>query len=162
MRKRCKRHIVKHESPKLSTQPWRINAALDPLRMLLDAIETTGNVDATRQGIPIFKDLCEARWYELVPAMEGVVEFFELAAQRHKRPLDVSAIRRIAKKLETMCPITAADIYAARICVSALHLYALSMTVAEASDLTRTVQINEMMQRTGVTASHNTNERTSA
>jgi hypothetical protein len=140
----------RHTSPKLRTQPWRINAALDPLRTLLDQIERTGCIDSTARGVPIFHDIGK-HYYELTPAILGVVEVFELATARHGWQLDQTPLRRLSTKLESMCPIDAADINAARACIESIHRHALTLTIAEAAELTRTVQISEALQRAGVT-----------
>jgi hypothetical protein len=135
----------------LATQPWRIAASLDPVEKILDQIERTGCVDSAK-GEVIFKDAGSAHYYSAVPALRGITEMFELAAKRKAWPLDITALNRLATKLDVACPLVQSDIKAARTALAAIRHYAPTLTLGEADDLVNTVRISQEMERIGASA----------
>ena len=97
----------------LSTEPWRINASLDPLVMILDQIEHTGSIDSAR-GEAVFRDTGARAYFSVVPALRGIVDMFELASNRKGWALDLGPLTRFGNKLDVSCPITQEDVDGAR------------------------------------------------
>jgi hypothetical protein len=136
------------ERQKLSTQPWRIKASLEPIEKILNEIEATGSID-TEQGHVVFRDAGSRYYYNAIPAMNGVLEMFEIAAKRHNWPIDLTGLTRLAKKLDVSCPLVQADIDSARKAVAEIYKYAPTLTLGEADDLVSTVRISQRMERLG-------------
>lgn len=129
----------------LAERPERLHAVWAPLERILDAIESTGEIDTAR-GRPVFNE--HGAWYEVVPAVAGIVEFHDRAQSRYGIAADTSALSRLAKKLEHGVPVFAADLGRARECIAQCKAQAARLTVSQAVDLVRTVQIGiavEMM-----------------
>lgn len=152
MRKRS-RYRPKYQSQRgwsenklLGTEPWRISASLDPIEQILDQIERHGTVDSAR-GEAVFRDAGHADYYSAVPALRGVIEFFESAAKRKGWPLDLAALTRLGNKLDVSCPLVDPDIRAARDAIDAIRVYAPKLTLGEADDLVKTVRIRQEFER---------------
>lgn len=77
---------------------------LEPLETLLDQIERCGTVD-TAQGEAIFPNHADGVWYPAAGAVAGMADFFEMWATRHGKPLNVSALRQLAARLENGMPV---------------------------------------------------------
>ncbi|MNV69352.1 hypothetical protein D3C71_1622580 [compost metagenome] len=77
---------------------------LEPLETLLDQIERCGTVD-TAQGEAIFPNHADGVWYPAVGAVAGMADFYEMWATRHNKPLNVSALRQLAARLENGMPV---------------------------------------------------------
>jgi hypothetical protein len=152
MRKRSA-YRPKYSSPRgwvgsrlLGTEPWRIAASIDPIEQIIDQIEHTGTVDSAR-GEVIFRDTGSQDYYSAVPALRGVVEFYETAAARKRWPLELKGIERLWRKLDLSCPLTQGDIDAARADIAEIRRYAPTLTLAEADDLVNTVKISQEFER---------------
>lgn len=128
----------------LAERPERIHGVWSPLERLLDRIEATGDIDAAR-GRPVFSEA--GAWYEVAPAVAGIVEFHELANRRHGIRADTSALVKLARKLDHGTPLFDADLNAARACIAACKRQAARLTVAQAVSIVRTVQIGIEMER---------------
>lgn len=132
----------------LRAVPWRVRDALQPLEDALDRIEADGTIDAVR-GRPVFRELSTG-WYELAPAIDGVVDFHRLAAERHHVALDVGPLARLSASLAAGKPLTLAELASARACIEALRTFALRyLTVGDACDLLRTTQIRWEFEQEG-------------
>lgn len=99
----------------LAERPERLHGVWSPLEQILDRIESTGEIDTAR-GRPVFSD--GSCWYEIGPAVAGIVEFHERAQQRHGIAADTAALAKLAKKREFGVPLFAADLAAARECIT--------------------------------------------
>lgn len=139
------------ENRLLSTEPWRINASLDPLIKILDQIEHAGTIDTAR-GEAVFRDTGSKAYYSAVPALRGVVDMFEIAATRKSWKLDLAPITRLGNKLDVGCPIMQNDIDSARRAIESIRLHAMRLTLGEANDLLNTWRIREALHKSGATA----------
>lgn len=139
-RKSCKRVRRTAGNIRMACCPWKITAVFYPLDRILHKIEAEGTVDVA-QGKAVFKDCMRGDWYEMAPAMEGIVEFHELANARHGLAADTSGISRLAKKLEYASPIFESDIEAAKKSIESCKREALKLTLDEAQDILNTVRI---------------------
>ena len=137
---------MKKIDPRLRTQPWKIFAVFDPIERILSRIEREGVVDAAG-GVPVFHEDSRGGWYEVVPAINGVIEFHEHAQTRYGLQCDVSGLKKLAKKLELGAPLFTGDITAARASIDTCKQQAGALRVSQALDLVRTVQISMEMDK---------------
>ena len=77
---------------------------LEPLETLVDQIERMEAADSV-QGEVIFPNHADGVWYPAVGAVAGMADFFDMWAIRHAKPLDVSALRQLAARLEHNMPL---------------------------------------------------------
>lgn len=146
MRKHCKRRIRHTGNLKMACRPWKIAAVFYPLDRILHQIEANGTVDVI-QGKAVFKECMRGEWYEMSPAMEGIIQFHDLANLRHGLSADTSGISRLAKKLEYAAPLFEADIEAARRSIESCKREALRLTLDQAQDLLDTCRISTEMDK---------------
>ena len=131
----------------LRAVPWRVREVFLPLENILDRIKHDGTVEAAR-GVPVVRE--ESGWYEIAPAIEGVVDFHRLAAEHRGIALDVGPLSRLATSLRVDKPITEGEIGAARACIDRLRQFALRwLTVGEAKSILTTVQISAELESRG-------------
>lgn len=141
MRKQCKRVIRTTGSIKLMCCPWKINAVFYPLDRIMHRLEAEGTVDVA-QGKAVFNEDMRGGWYEMAPAIEGVVQFHQLASSRHGIQADTAGLEKLAKKLDYASPLFDSDITAARASIESCKRQALMLTIDQADDLLRTVRIS--------------------
>lgn len=146
MRKSCKRRIRTTGNLRLACCPWKITAVYYPLDRILHQIESDGTVDVI-QGKAVFNECMRGEWYEMAPAMEGIIEFHELANSRHGHKADTSGISRLAKKLEYASPIFESDIEAAKKSIDSCKREALKLTLDQAQDILDTVRISSELEK---------------
>ena len=137
---------MKRIDPLLRTCPWRVMAVFGPIERVLHRLETDGTVEASGRQI-VFKEDGNGGWYDLPAALIGVVDFHELAASRHRLPIDVSAMRRFANKLESGSPIFEQDLEAVKACIAACKQQSLKLRVSEATDIVDTIRIGAEIER---------------
>lgn len=125
-------------SIRLAARPWKIDAVFAPIERLLARMEIDGTIDDA-QGRAIFKE--DGGWYEVVPALRGVIEFHELATQRYGLPADTAALRRLANKLEVNSPLFEQDIAAARRDIDSCKRQAAQLTEDQAQSLLNTTRL---------------------
>ena len=123
----------------------RAEAVYQPLRAILAEIERTGCVDSVG-GRPCFK--CSDGWYETAPAIGGVVDFLDLATDRHGWSINTRPLEVIGLRLAANAPITPEDIAKARQTIKQAIDLSITLTVDEASDILRTVQIRHQLEVT--------------
>lgn len=99
--------------PFLRTCPWRITCVFQPLEAVLHRIEADGEIEAVR-GQPVFHVPHAREWFDVAAAIQGVIEFAELARVRHGIAASVGGLRKLANKLDSGSPLFPADIEAAR------------------------------------------------
>lgn len=134
------------EAVPLRAVPWRVRETFLPLENVLDRIEREGTIDAVR-GRPVFRELSTG-WYELAPAIDGVVDFHRLAAERHHVALDVGPLARLSASLAAGKPLTLAELASARARIETLRTFALRyLSVGDACDLLRTTQIRWELEK---------------
>lgn len=129
---------------RLAACPWKVDAAWQPLESVLARLEIDGTVE-TAQGRPVLHDDMTRGWYETAPAIDGLADWHEIAAQRHGWPCDVGPLRRLAAKLRNGSPVFAGDLRAVREAADVLKRQALRLTVAEAMDVLQTIRIGVAM-----------------
>ena len=123
----------------------RAEAVYAPLRAILAEIERTGCVDSVG-GRPCFK--CSDGWYETAPAIGGIVDYLDIAADRHGWQINTRPLEVIGLRLAANAPITPEDIAKARQTIKEAVEYSIRLSVAEAADILRTVQIRHQLEAT--------------
>lgn len=126
---------------KLRAQPWKIHAVFEPIESILDEMEQQGTVSVDQNDTPIFSELAHNDVYEFVPALGGLIDAFDLHAERHGLPVVTDALKRICVKLEKGEMLDQYDMAAARRSIASLKSQAGDMEVDYAFRLVRDVQI---------------------
>ena len=132
--------------PLLRHQPWRIYAVFEPIETILTRMERDGTIDAA-SGVPVFCEHGAGGWYEVGPALEGVLQFHEIAASRYGMPCDLAGLQRVAKKLDVGAPIFEADIAAARASINSCKRQAMGLRQSQAIDIIDTVRISMALDK---------------
>lgn len=130
--------------------PMIVKAAnvLGPLEGILDQLERHGTIHVDERGRPIFLAPLENEWFAMVPALQGMVDLFEMWAIRHSRSIDMSALTQLANKLHYSMPITESDISSVRALLPVMRRVAGLLPHAEARDLILQTQIKECLEAT--------------
>lgn len=130
---------------KLRTEPWKVEAVFRPLINILDALDNDGTVTCTAAGVPIFQDTNDGCWYEMAPAIEGVIAAYEVHGKRQHRDMPLAPLQLLCRKLAYSMPIEQKDVDAARAALVVLRVETNEMTAAYAADLVRITQIRVEM-----------------
>lgn len=129
---------------RLRCQPWRVSQTFSPLEQAIGKIERDGSIECAL-GEPV----CDVagEWIEIAEAIAGIIEFFDLVAQRNKIELDVTGLRQLSGKLKFGTPLVENDLFRARTCIAQLKQFALNqLTVGEAESALRVVKIRWAME----------------
>lgn len=86
---------------------------MQPMDSLVEEMERYGTVDTIRGRI-VVHDTERQEWYELLPAMRGFLDVFEIWARRHGAVLETTGIRQLASRLEYSAPVTQLELDAAK------------------------------------------------
>lgn len=132
---------------RLAAQPWKIANVFAPIERVLGRIDIDGTIDVATGGRAVFREDMKGGWYEVVPALRGVVDFHELAADKHGLRLDLGPLTKLANKLELGSPLFDGDVAAARACITQCKREAARLTVDQADSILRTVQISVAMEK---------------
>ncbi|MFY2645678.1 SOS response-associated peptidase family protein [Achromobacter insuavis] len=84
--------------------------AIGPLEDWLRQIEIHETVDSV-QGEAILRSHGDGFAYPAAGAVDGVADFFEMWATRHRKTLDVSALRQVAVRLANGAPLGIAGLW---------------------------------------------------
>lgn len=132
----------------LRAVPWRVREVFLPLDRIFDQIANEGAIECVR-GKPVFREP-ETGWYEVAPALQGVVDFHALAASKHGVELDTSPLNRLAASLDAGKPLTEGEVAKARAAADAMRRFAPAyLTVGEAKSILKTVQISAELESMG-------------
>jgi hypothetical protein len=126
---------------KLRAQPWKIHAVFEPVEAILDEIEHSGMVSVTEDGKPIFSELAHNDVYEFVPSLCGLIDAFDLHAERNSLPIVTDALKLVCVKLDKEQMLDQYDLAGARQSIAALKAQSGDMEADYASRLIRDVQI---------------------
>ena len=135
----------KHD-PLLRLTPWKVTATFQPVEQLLHRIEVDGTVETAGRQIVVKEDNREG-YYDVVEALRGVIQFFEIAASRYGLPIDMKPMVRFANKLESGVLIFDADLLGVRACISECKVQALKLRQSQADDILNTVRISAEMDK---------------
>lgn len=137
---------ISRDDLRMATIPWNIDQVWRPLEQILDRMEMDGTVE-TAQGRPVLYDAGTNGWYEIAPAIVGLVDFHRIAADRHGWDVDLQPLTKLAKKLEHGTPIFAADVAAVRALAANLKRHVGHLTLREAKDILTTVRIQIALEQ---------------
>jgi hypothetical protein len=126
---------------KLRAQPWKIHAVFEPVEAILDEIEQSGTVNVTEDGTPIFSELAHNDIYEFVPSLCGLVDAFDLHAERNSLPIATNALKTVCVKLDKGQMLDQFDLAGARRDIAALKVQSGDMEADYAYRLIRDIQI---------------------
>lgn len=138
---RAPRHrTVSRDDLRMATIPWNIDQVWRPLEQIMDRMQIDGTVE-TAQGRPILYDAGTGGWYEIAPAIEGLIDFHRIAANRHGWQIDLRPLEKLAAKLQHGTPIFEPDLQAVRTLAAQLKRHVGRLTLREAKDILTTVRI---------------------
>lgn len=126
---------------KLRAQPWKIRAVFEPVEAILDEIEQSGMVSVTEDGKPIFSELAHNDVYEFVPSLCGLIDAFDLHAERNALPIVTDALKQVCVKLDKGQMLDQYDLSGARQSIAALKTQSGDMEADYAYRLIRDIQI---------------------
>jgi len=141
MRKRCKRRCHPTGGMKLSARPWKVQSVFAPIERVLHRMQSDGVIDCA-QGRPVFHEDGRGGWYEVVEALRAVIQFHQLAEARHGIEAEVDGMIRLTNKLDLAAPIFEEDIAAVYADIESCKRQALRLTIDEADDIVKTIQIS--------------------
>lgn len=118
-----------------------------PIHVLFDQLRS-GEVDSAK-GAPIFKDWL-GHWCEVVPALEGWADCWERISAGEGLQLSLSAVRKLARRLDYDVPLTYDDLEAAWQEIVACKHATLKVTRRALGDYMRTEQIQIEVDRLGL------------
>ncbi|MGS1115979.1 hypothetical protein [Castellaniella sp. UC4442_H9] len=124
----------------------KMTTVLSPVEAILDQIERDGTVCVDGRGMPIFKASPENEWFAMVPALLGVVDMFSMWATRHEKAFDLSALQRLAHKLEYSMPVTDTDTRAVRALLPSMQRVACTLSHDEADNLILQTRIKDELE----------------
>ncbi|MEX3933305.1 hypothetical protein AB4Y32_16130 [Paraburkholderia phymatum] len=126
---------------KLRAQPWKIHAVFEPVEAILDEIESSGMVSVTEEGKPIFSELAHNDVYEFVPSLCGLIDAFDLHAERNGLPIVTNPLKTVCVKLDKGEMLDQYDLAGARHSITALKKQSGDMEADYAYRLIRDIQI---------------------
>jgi hypothetical protein len=135
--------------PLLITQPWKLLSVFAPVEEVLDRIERDGTIDAAG-GVPVFCESSTSSWYEMVPALQGVIEFHVVARDRYRYAVDLAGLDRLRNKLDLGAPLFESDLQAARQSIVSCKQQASRLRVSQAVSIVDTVRISMALENQGV------------
>ncbi len=133
----------------LRLTPWKVYAVWEPIERILHRMEADGTVDVVG-STPVFREDGRGGWYEITAAMDGVIEFHQLAQARYSIPCRTDALSRLGRKLNAAAPIFQADIDAARADIAVCKQQAMRLRASQASDLIETIRVQMEVERLGL------------
>lgn len=138
--------------PLLKTMPWKLTATFDPLERVLHQIRSTGTVQIDDSRQVVYREDAREGYYDVVPAIQGIIEFFEIAATRHGISVDVQPFRKLAHDLDTGADLYEDDLDLVSDCINACKKAALGLRLSQADDIVKTIQISMEMEKLGEAA----------
>ncbi len=124
----------------------KMNTVLSPVEAILDQLDRDGTVHVDERGTPIFPAGPRNSWFAMVPALLGVVDLFSMWATRHGKTFDLSALERLAHKLEYGMPVAEHDIAAVRALLPYMQRVACTLSHDEADDLIMQGRIKDELE----------------
>ncbi|WP_241134073.1 hypothetical protein [Achromobacter insuavis] len=119
--------------------------AIGPLEDWLRQIEIHETVDSV-QGEAILRSHGDGFAYPAAGAVDGVADFFEMWATRHRKTLDVSALRQVAVRLANGAPIDHPLMERVKALLPTLRRIGALMNRDDAEDLIRQTQIKAELE----------------
>ncbi|WP_423196425.1 MULTISPECIES: hypothetical protein [unclassified Cupriavidus] len=125
----------------LRLQPWKLNALFGPLEHLLASLERGDPFYVTDDGALSYFVKGQGAAYEIVEAIFGVVETYDIARLRDRACPDTGALQQLAEKLRASAPLTTADLDRCHACLARLRAYTAQLSQVTMTDLVNTAAI---------------------
>lgn len=133
---RNKKHRpIKQGEQLLRTQPWKLQRTFGPLIAILDELERDGTVNVVGADQAVYKDIATGQWVDMVAAIEGTIETFEIHEIRTGEELGLEAMRQLVNKLRYGMLIFESDTQACRVTLARMRAIASNWTISYASAL---------------------------
>jgi len=123
----------------MAQAPWRMQMTFGPMEQILKTIETTGDIDADKDGA-VYRAPGHHAWHSMAGAIAGFAEFYEAHARISGKEMPTQALRRLANKFEYGVMIFQSDIDAVRADLAALKTETLPMTENYATAVLETMR----------------------
>lgn len=112
--RRYKHQVVRdHGSLTMAQMPRRLRATFGPVEDILTTLETTGDIDADKDGA-VYRAPSSHVWYDLAGAIQGFAEFYEAHARISGREMPTASLRQLANKFAYDVMIFQSDVDAVR------------------------------------------------
>ncbi|MFL9926010.1 hypothetical protein PQR62_17165 [Herbaspirillum lusitanum] len=69
-----------HGNVTMAQMPWRMRSTFGPVEDLLVALETTGDINADKDG-PVYRAPSSHAWFDMAGAIVGFAEFYDAHAR---------------------------------------------------------------------------------
>lgn len=122
--------------PRRVDAPMIVKASkiISPLVAILDQLELHDTVDV-EGDTSVFRDASDECWYEMSPALQGVIEFFEEVGHRHRIAIDLSALDTLRQNLVAGETILLSQIHQVRNILPKLQVIANRLNSSEALEI---------------------------
>jgi len=131
-------------------QPWKLDAAFEPLERVLDQIEAGVELEVSEDGELMYHAAGRDRRYHLVDSIRGFAEAYDIARMRAVDCPSTAAIHRFVDIVEQGEALAVEDIRACRQSVAALRHYSAQLSSAALTDITRTAMLKFSMEELSV------------
>lgn len=140
------RHRTGRRIPRRIDAPMIVKSStiISPLVAILDQLELHDTVDV-EGDTPVFRDASDECWYEMSPALLGVIEFFEEVGRRHGVAIDLTALDTLRRNLVSGDTVLLSQIHEVRTLLPKLQVIANRTSQLEALEI-----LDEIRQRTAV------------
>lgn len=130
------RHRTGRRIPRRIDAPMIVKSStiISPLVAILDQLELHDTVDV-EGDTPVFRDASDECWYEMSPALLGVIEFFEEVGRRHGVAIDLSALDTLRRNLVDGDTVLLSQIHAVRALLPKLQTIANRTSQSDALEI---------------------------
>lgn len=140
MRKSAKRRPYKQKTQVMADA----SAVFAPIEHVIAEIRRTGTIDAVGDT-PVFCD--NNKLHPLVPAIERVIQFHELALSRYGTPVDIAGMKHLVVSLKSWSGLDVAMLDEAEISIASCKRQAMALTMQQANEIIQTVRISIRMDQ---------------
>lgn len=135
----------KHD-PYLRVQPWKVLAVFQPIESIIHRLKMDGTVEVEGAEV-VFTETSTGHRYNMIEALRGVIEFFDIATGRYGIQFPTFSMTRFANKLDLCAPIFEDELGPLLSEVDECKRLAMGLRVSQAEDVLKTVKISEQMDR---------------
>lgn len=128
-----------HGNVAMAQMPWRVRDTFGPVEDLLTALETTGDIDADKDG-PVYRAPASHEWFDLAGAIEGFAAFYDQHALISGREMPTQSLHQLAKKFSYGVMVFQSDVDAVRRDLAILKAETLPMTENYTTAIIHTMQ----------------------
>ena len=137
------------DDPFLCSRPGNVLDVFSPVERVLARLELDGTVDCNGSRV-VFQE--GATYYDLPAALNGLIEFHEIASAKYGMKADVSALKKLSNKIAYGSPLFESDIAGARKNIAGCKAQAMNLRISQAASIIRPVQISAVLDAMKVAA----------